>query len=77
MAPETGREPKEPKLIDVGFAGEDRRTRVARRIDRGIGDRNSYEDNEGQGQADRERREAGRRSGRRCPKNNEQKEKRK
>jgi hypothetical protein len=48
--------------------GEALRLGAARRIDRGVGHRNSYEDNEGQAQADRERREAGRRSRRRCQK---------
>jgi hypothetical protein len=51
--------------------GLDEVIRIARRRTRENKHPNSYEDNEGQGQADRERREAGRRSRRRCPKNNQ------
>jgi hypothetical protein len=70
------RQPEEPKLFDIGFAGEDRRTGAARGIDRGVGDRDRDEVNEGQGQADRKPGEARRRACRSCSQNDHQKKER-
>jgi hypothetical protein len=48
---EDGRQPEQPELRDIGSAGEQRRTGASRRIDRGVGDRDQEQVNEGQAES--------------------------
>src|SRR6516225_4984900 len=47
-------QPEQPELADILAAGEQRRSGAARRIDRGVGDRDRHEMDQGQSEADRD-----------------------
>src|SRR6516162_8711696 len=47
-------QPEQPELADILATGEQRRSGAARRIDRGVGDRDRHEMDQGQSEADRD-----------------------
>src|SRR6516165_6342624 len=67
------RHPEQPQLADIFAAGKERRTGASRWIDRGVGDRDRHEMDQGQGQTDRDSSKAGSRTLRRAPNDDEEK----